>query len=150
SSYQLIGFLRGHLVDVLAQLVHALNVTQKAISHRGRPVSRLRLRCRDLSCLLCYRKARGLSRSSATRGVPRPHRSQRDTRLAYRSLVTDRAMEAWYHPPWHEWPPTGGSHGKPHRTTKILSHASRWRRAAWICVRSRYAEPRRWGAAFRS
>src|SRR5215471_15004699 len=33
-----------------------------------------------------------------TRGVPRPHRSQRDTRLAYRSLVTDRAMEAWYHP----------------------------------------------------
>jgi hypothetical protein len=32
-----------------------------------------------------------------TRGVPRRHRSQRDTRLAYRSLVTDRAMEAWYH-----------------------------------------------------
>src|SRR5262249_54408958 len=28
-------------------------------------------------------------------------------------------------PPLHEWPPTGGSHGKPHRTTKILSHARR-------------------------
>src|SRR6266446_1952821 len=28
-------------------------------------------------------------------------------------------------PPWHEWPPTGGSHGKLHRTTKILSHARR-------------------------
>jgi hypothetical protein len=25
--------------------------------------------------------------------------------------------------PLHERPPTGGSHGKPHRTTKILSHA---------------------------
>src|SRR5215813_10653854 len=50
SSYQLIGFLRGHLVDVLAQLVHAFNFTQKAISHRRRPFSRLRLRCRNLSC----------------------------------------------------------------------------------------------------
>jgi hypothetical protein len=36
SSYQLIGFLRGHLVDFPAQLVHALNFTQKAISHRRR------------------------------------------------------------------------------------------------------------------
>src|SRR5438094_10630861 len=40
-------------------------------------------------------------------------------------LFTDRTMEAWYHPPWHEWPPTGGSHGKLHRTTNILSHARR-------------------------
>src|SRR6516164_128608 len=40
-------------------------------------------------------------------------------------LVTDRAMEAWYHSSLHEWPPTGGSHGKPHRTTKILSYARR-------------------------
>ena len=38
---QLIGFLRYHLVDVLAQLVHAFNFTQKAISHRRRPFSRL-------------------------------------------------------------------------------------------------------------
>src|SRR6516165_4539260 len=37
SSYQLIGFLWGHLVDVLAQLVHALNFMQKAISHCRRP-----------------------------------------------------------------------------------------------------------------
>jgi hypothetical protein len=37
SLYQLIGFLRCHLIDVLAQLVHALNFTQKAISHRRRP-----------------------------------------------------------------------------------------------------------------
>jgi hypothetical protein len=45
SLYQLIGFLRCHLVDVLAQLVHALNFTQKAISHRRRrPLSRFRLR----------------------------------------------------------------------------------------------------------
>jgi hypothetical protein len=28
--------------------VHALNFTQKVISHRRRPFSRLRLRCRDL------------------------------------------------------------------------------------------------------
>src|SRR5262249_15618030 len=49
SSYQLIGFLRGHLVDVLSQLVHALNFTQKAINHGRRPFSRLRLRCRGLS-----------------------------------------------------------------------------------------------------
>jgi hypothetical protein len=27
--------------------------------------------------------------------------------------------------PLHEWPPTGGSHGKPHPTTKILSRARR-------------------------
>src|SRR6516165_2458383 len=47
-------------------------------------------------------------------------------------------------------PQPEGSHGKLHPTTEILSHASRWRRAAWICVRSRYAEPRRWRAAFRS
>src|SRR5262249_16977532 len=43
------------------------------------------------------------------------------------ALVTDRAMEAWYHRLLHERPPSGGSHGKPHRTTKILSHAV-WRR----------------------
>src|SRR5215469_14525677 len=39
-------------------------------------------------------------------------------------------MEAWYYPLLHEWPPTGGSHGKPHRTTKILSHAWRCGRVA--------------------
>jgi hypothetical protein len=33
SSYQLIGFLRSHLVDVPVQLMHAFNFTQKAISH---------------------------------------------------------------------------------------------------------------------
>src|SRR5262249_38792431 len=70
SSYQLIGFLRCHLIDVLAQLVHALNFTQKAISHRRRPFSRLRLRYRDLSCLLYYRTARGFSRSSTTQCSP--------------------------------------------------------------------------------
>src|SRR5262249_38852167 len=37
SSYQLIGFLRSHLVDVPAQLVHAFNFTQKAISHGRHP-----------------------------------------------------------------------------------------------------------------
>src|SRR5262245_33899242 len=51
------------------------------------------------------------------------------------ALVQDRAMEAWYYPLLHEWPPTGGSHGKPHRTTKILSHA-RWRSS---CVAARGA-----------
>src|SRR5262245_52590215 len=42
------------------------------------------------------------------------------------ALVTDRLMKAWYHLSiaW-AWPSTGGSHGKPHRTTKILSHARR-------------------------
>src|SRR5215831_7054266 len=79
---RLIGFLRRHLVDVLAQLVHAPNFTQKAISHRRRPFSRLRLRCRDLSCLLYYRRARGFSRSSATRGVPRRHRSPRSPTIS--------------------------------------------------------------------
>jgi hypothetical protein len=39
SSYQLIGFLRCHLVDVPAQLVHVLNFTQKAISHGRHPFS---------------------------------------------------------------------------------------------------------------
>jgi hypothetical protein len=39
SSYQLIDLLRGHLADVLAQLVDALNFTQKAISHGRRPFS---------------------------------------------------------------------------------------------------------------
>src|SRR5262249_19454669 len=37
-------------------------------------------------------------------------------------------------------------------TTGVRARCSRtwWRRAAWVCVRSRYAEPRRWRAAFRS
>jgi hypothetical protein len=39
SSYQLIGFLRCHLADVPAQLVHAFNFTQKAISHGRHPFS---------------------------------------------------------------------------------------------------------------
>jgi hypothetical protein len=39
-------------------------------------------------------------------------------------LVTDRS---WYHPPLHERSPFGGSRGKLHRTTKILSHAARRR-----------------------
>src|SRR5262249_2299551 len=56
------------------------------------------------------------------------------------ALVQDRAMEAWYYPLLHEWPPTGGSHGKPHRTTKILSHA------LWTCrcVASRGARAGDW------
>src|SRR5262245_53374780 len=41
------------------------------------------------------------------------------------ALVPDRAMEAWYHVALHECPPIGGSHGKPHRTPKSLSHARR-------------------------
>ena len=53
-------------------------------------------------------------------------------------------LSAWSHrlgdgsvvsfPPLHERPPTGGSHVKLHRTTKILSHA--WRRG---CVGTRGA-----------
>src|SRR5262249_42175531 len=40
------------------------------------------------------------------------------------------AVGVWYHPPLHEWPPSGGSHGKLHRTTKVLSHARRRGRVA--------------------
>src|SRR6516225_6184747 len=49
--------------------------------------------------------------------------------------VTDRAIEAWYRPSiaW-AWPSTGGSHGKPHRTTKILSHARRCGSVAARCA----------------
>src|SRR6516225_1975256 len=61
-------------------------------------------------------------------------------------LGTDRAMEAWYHPPLHEWPPTGGSHGKSHRTTKILSHARR--RGGGVAARGARAAGRA-GAAHR-
>src|SRR6516165_1523469 len=43
------------------------------------------------------------------------------------SAFDPERLEAWYHPPLHEWPPAGGSHGKLHRTTKILRHASRRR-----------------------
>jgi hypothetical protein len=41
-------------------------------------------------------------------------------------LVTDRAMQAWYQS-LHcmNDPQLEGSHGKPHRTTKILSHVRR-------------------------
>src|SRR6516162_9238133 len=39
--------------------------------------------------------------------------------------AADRAMEAWYHSSIASMTPTGGSHGKLHRTTKILSHARR-------------------------
>src|SRR5215813_12516127 len=57
------------------------------------------------------------------RGGPDPKRSSGAfTRLAYQPQSTDRAMEAWYYPP-HEYPQLGGSHGKQHRTTKILSRA---------------------------
>src|SRR5262249_42146178 len=43
------------------------------------------------------------------------------------ALVTDRAMEAWYHSSLHcmNDPQPEGSHGKLHPTTKILSHAAR-------------------------
>src|SRR5215469_14904579 len=40
------------------------------------------------------------------------------------ALVTDRAKRGIIHL-LHERPPTGGSHGKPYRATKILSHARR-------------------------
>src|SRR5262249_33004624 len=62
------------------------------------------------------------------------------------ALVQDRAMEAWYYPLLHEWSPTGGSHGKPHRTTKILSHA-RWRSSCVFARSARAAtgqDPARW------
>src|SRR5262249_49632494 len=81
-------------------------------------------------------------RAAAVKGGRRPSRS--DLRLTVASTaadllvknssldtnrpiqVTDWAMETRYHPaPWHEWPPAGGSQGKPHRTPKILSHARR-------------------------
>src|SRR5262249_33341592 len=53
-----------------------------------------------------------------------PKRSfQRPSLDSLSTLATDHAM--WYHPPLHECPPAGGSHGKLHRTTKILSHVGR-------------------------
>src|SRR5262249_60094457 len=42
-----------------------------------------------------------------------------------RSLLGARAVKACYHPQLHDRPTTAGSHGKPHRTTKILSDARR-------------------------
>src|SRR5262249_27845542 len=36
-------------------------------------------------------------------------------------------------------PPAGGSHGKLHRTTKILSHAARWRGGRLAACRARAA-----------
>src|SRR6516164_10487334 len=47
-------------------------------------------------------------------------------RVVLSALVPDRAMEAWYNPSIARMPPQPeGSHGKLHRTTKILSHARR-------------------------
>src|SRR5262249_10306196 len=40
-------------------------------------------------------------------------------------LVTDSAMDAWYHPFCMNDPQPRGSHGKPYRTTKVLTHAGR-------------------------
>src|SRR5262252_5805115 len=46
-------------------------------------------------------------------------------------------------PPLHEWPPSGGSHGKPHRTTQILSHVQRrGGRVAACCARAALHEGR--------
>src|SRR5215467_11655974 len=54
------------------------------------------------------------------------------------ALVTDRAMEAWYHPSIACMTLTGGSHGKPDRTTKILSHPAR-RRGGRVAARGKRA-----------
>jgi hypothetical protein len=40
-------------------LSHALNFAQKAISHRRRPFSRLRLRCRNQNIMIDYHFAEG-------------------------------------------------------------------------------------------
>src|SRR5262249_14118051 len=45
----------------------------------------------------------------------------------YTALVQTARWKRGIIPPLHEWPPVGGSHGKLHRKTKILSHASRRR-----------------------
>src|SRR5215470_15798642 len=57
------------------------------------------------------------------------------------SAFDPERLEAWYHPPLHEWPPTGGSHGKLHWTTKILSHASRRRGSSGRAHSSRRCRP---------
>jgi hypothetical protein len=41
-------------------------------------------------------------------------------RTCLSALFTDRALEAWYYSPCMNDPPAGGSHGRLHRTTKIL------------------------------
>src|SRR5262249_2249319 len=43
----------------------------------------------------------------------------------YTALVKTARWKRGIIPPFHEWPPTGGSNGKLYRTTKILSHARR-------------------------
>jgi hypothetical protein len=87
-----------------------------------------------------HRRASGLNPPSAWRAQPQVRfRGEADidrqARLAgsvkmtpsghLKHLVTDRAMEAWYHPFIACMTPNRGSHGKPHRTTKILSDARR-------------------------
>jgi uncharacterized membrane protein len=48
-----------------------------------------------------------------------------DPRIEFRCHHTQGDLEVWYHGRCMKWPQRG-HHGKPHRTTKILSHA-RWR-----------------------
>jgi hypothetical protein len=65
---------------MLAQLVHALNFAQKATNHSRRPFFTTSPSMTRSFLPSILSRARGFSRSSATRGVPRRHRSQRDRR----------------------------------------------------------------------
>ena len=62
---------------------------------------------------------------AATDRVSPFYRCSQHRRSSERKVITDRTVKAWYHHPLRDWPPTGGSHGKLHPTTKILSHARR-------------------------
>src|SRR5262245_12099873 len=59
----------------------------------------------------------------------------------YTALVQTARWKRGIIPPLYEWPPVGGSHGKLHRKTKILSHASR--RRGSVAARGARSSPTR-------
>src|SRR5215471_4841341 len=110
-----------------AGITHALGRTTQAEQTVTEAFTVLELR----SAKVCSRRA---TRKSFARSEPYrfwdPKRSFGSIYwTCLPALVTDRAMEAWYHSSLHcmNDPQPEGSHGKLHPTTKILSHASRRR-----------------------
>jgi len=73
----------------------------------------------------CGPNAQFATRTNASPVSPVWRSFEASTRPAYRRYSQTPRWKRGMISPLHEWPPTGGSHGKPHRTTEILSHARR-------------------------
>src|SRR5215471_21575195 len=108
-------------VNSALQTLEARNLSKKSRTVHSTQSEPVLLLLRSVMSAALMRHCRDEALRSAFGGKP-----ENICSLRALSPLTTSGWKRGIIPRLHEWPPTGGSHGKPHRTTKILGDA--WRR----------------------